>query len=69
MIGKTIRKLMIDKDVTAAAVAREAKCTRQNVTYVIDGRIKDTPVKGILARHLGKPVDELWPPNEARHRK
>jgi len=66
-IGKKIRKLMIDEEVTAAEIARKARCTRQNVTYVIDGVVKDSPVKKILARRLGKSVAELWPDaNEKR---
>ena len=60
-IGKKIRKLMIDADLTAAEIARKARCTRQNVTYVIDGKVKDSPVKKILAKRLGKSITDLWP--------
>lgn len=60
-IKKTIQKLMIDKDVTGAAIARKVGCTRQNVYHVIRGRQATPTIRQAIAEALGVRVSDLWP--------
>lgn len=60
-IKKTIQKLMIDKEVKGAAIAREVGCTRQNVYHVIKGRQATPKIRQAIADALGVQVSDLWP--------
>lgn len=58
---KTIKKLMIDKDVKGAEIARTVGCTRQNVYHVIKGRQATPKIRQAIAEALGVRVSDLWP--------
>ncbi len=58
---KKIQKLMIDKDVTGAEIARKVGCTRQNVYHVMIGRQVSPHIRQAIADSLGVQVSDLWP--------
>lgn len=58
---KRIQKLMIDRDVKGAAIARKVGCTRQNVYHVITGRQVSPHIRRAIAESLGVAVSDLWP--------
>lgn len=58
---KRIKKLMIDKDVKGAEIARAIGCTRQNVYHVITGRQVSPHIRQAIAESLGVRVSDLWP--------
>lgn len=63
---KTIKKLMIDKDVKGADIARKVGCTRQNVYHVITGRQATPHIRQAIAEALGVQVSDLWPDEKAK---
>ncbi|HVN97526.1 MAG TPA: helix-turn-helix transcriptional regulator [Syntrophorhabdaceae bacterium] len=65
---KKIQKLMIDKDVSGAMIARRIGCTRQNIYHVIRGRHATPNIRQAIAEALGVPISDLWPAKKPRRR-
>ena len=62
---KTIKKLLIDKDLKMADIARGYGCKRQTVWKVINGIIRSRMLEAYIARRLGARVGELFPSRKA----
>ena len=60
MNSKEILKLLIDRDVTAADIARDISCTRQMVHRVIKGELETPWVRRELAGRLGMTYRGMW---------
>jgi DNA-binding Xre family transcriptional regulator len=65
---KKILKLMIDKDVSGAMIARKVGCTRQNIYHVTSGRRAVPHIREAIARELGVQVSDLWPDERPRRK-
>jgi predicted transcriptional regulator len=63
--AKEIKKLLIDKDIRQADIARKAQVTRVAICRVISGDLGSARLKRIIANMLGKTVRELWPDDRA----
>ena len=59
--AKKIKKLMIDREVSGAQIARLVGCNRQNIYHVIEGRSKPSRIRRAIAEVLGVNVSDLWP--------
>jgi DNA-binding XRE family transcriptional regulator len=61
------RKLaMVDAEVTITDIATAAGVTRQTAWQVYRGKKQSRRVKETFARLVGRPVEELFPPDEKR---
>lgn len=58
--SKNIKKLLIDKDVSGAEIARIAGVERSAISHVIAGRSKSTRLRKAIADALKAEVDTLW---------
>ncbi|PKN16534.1 MAG: hypothetical protein CVU66_00590 [Deltaproteobacteria bacterium HGW-Deltaproteobacteria-23] len=59
--AKKIKKLMIDKGVSGAAIARKSGVERSAISHVIAGRSKSPLLRQSIAAALNVPIDKLWP--------
>jgi len=62
MTPKDRKKLLIDKDLTIAELARRIKRTRSWVAFTIHDRQTPRPTQEAIARELDVPVETLFPP-------
>jgi lambda repressor-like predicted transcriptional regulator len=56
-----IKKSLIDKRTTAAAIARNVGVHRSYITHVIAGRSKAPHMRQIIADALSQKIEDLWP--------
>jgi len=64
--AKKIKKLMIDKEVSGADIARRTGYTRQNVHHIINGKIRTPYLRQAIADALGCQVSDLWADEKPR---
>jgi transcriptional regulator with XRE-family HTH domain len=57
---KTIKHLLIDKDLTIADLARKINRSRVWTSYVINGHMKSPATRKAIAQALGARVEDLW---------
>ncbi len=57
---KTVKKLLIDKDMTVADLARCIGKSRVWTSYVVNGHIDSPAVRKAIANTLGASVADLW---------
>ena len=57
---KVIKKILIDKDLTIADLARKIGKSRIWTSYVVNGHIKSPEVREAKSRELGTRVEDLW---------
>lgn len=62
---KEIKKLLIDKDVTQAELARRLKISLAGINQVISGKRKTKHIQEGIARELGVKVGKLFPETRA----
>ncbi|RJQ21984.1 MAG: hypothetical protein C4560_02885 [Nitrospiraceae bacterium] len=62
---KKIKKLMIDKDVKPSMIADKAGVTRGAITRLLKGDLESERLKQVIAKMLGKKVEDLWPKGKA----
>jgi transcriptional regulator with XRE-family HTH domain len=55
-----VKKVLIDKELSIADLARLTGFTRGHLSGVINGRYKSERAKKIIALALGKDYRELW---------
>ena len=58
---KKIKKLLIDKDLSMADIARGYGCTRQTVSQIITGISRSRKLERYIAKRLGARLDDLFP--------
>lgn len=58
--SKKIKKLMIDKEISAAEIGRKHNVTRQSVVGVINGQWRSLRIERAIARALSVRYSELW---------
>ena len=58
---KTIKKLLIDLDLTVADLGAGYGCTPQMVSLVIHGNAKSKELEKHIARRLRRPLRDLFP--------
>lgn len=63
---KTIKKLLIDKDMTVADLARRIGKSRVWTSYVVNGHMKSPAVREAIAAVLDAQVEDLWGNNGDR---
>lgn len=63
---KDIKKLLIDKDLTIADLARKINRSRVWTSYVINGHMKSHETRKAIARELQTRVEDLWENNGKR---
>ncbi len=59
-MDKTIKKLLIDREITIADLARQTHYTRGHLSAIIHGRLDSPKAKRAISAALGKTVQELW---------
>jgi hypothetical protein len=64
--AKKIKKLMIDKDVRGADIARRIEVSKVMVTLTIAGKRKAYRVRKAIADALDVGVPDLWPDETCR---
>jgi cyanate lyase len=57
---KDIKKLLIDKDLTIAGLARKIGRSRVWTSYVINGHMQSPATRKAIAKELGTKVEDLW---------
>jgi transcriptional regulator with XRE-family HTH domain len=63
---KKIKKLIIDREVSGAEIARKINVDRSMISLTITGQRKSLRVRRAIADALGVAITELWP-DETRH--
>lgn len=63
-MGKAVKKILIDKELSIADLARMTGFTRGHLSGVINGRYESERAKKIIALALGKEFSELWKPEQ-----
>jgi DNA-binding Xre family transcriptional regulator len=63
---KTIKKLLIDKDMTMLDLARKIGKSRVWTSYVVNGHMKSPKVRKAIAKVLEVNVEDLWEQNNGR---
>ena len=48
--------------VTGAAIARDLGCRGSHVSMVLNGGRRSARVEGAIAKAIGRPVEEVFPP-------
>jgi lambda repressor-like predicted transcriptional regulator len=59
-MDKTIKKLLIDRELTIAALARKSGYTRSHLSAVIHGRVDSPKAQRAIAAALGVELEGFW---------
>ena len=57
---KAIRRLMVEKRLTGAALARLAGCKPQHISLVLNRGTCNITTAGLMADALGVDVEDIW---------
>ena len=60
-VTKKIKKMMIDRDISGAEIARRENVDRSLVNKVINNKTGSKRVRRAIARELRVDVSEFWP--------
>ncbi|MGD0397605.1 MAG: helix-turn-helix transcriptional regulator [Syntrophobacteraceae bacterium] len=63
-MGKEVKKILIDKGLSIADLARITGFTRGHLSGVINGRYKSERAQKVIALALRKDFSELWAPEQ-----
>ncbi len=58
---KEIKKLLIDQEISITELSRRIGISRTWVSLVINGHMKATETRKLIAAALGRKMQELWP--------
>ncbi len=64
MEPREIKALMMLNNITNASIAKKGKVTRTWVSLVLNNRRRSSRIRKLIAKAVGKPVHELWPPQK-----
>ena len=53
--------ILLEKDISAAEIARQAGVSRSAITYAMNGKIKSKKLRTAIARAIGAEIEDLWP--------
>ncbi len=65
---KEIKKLLIDQEITIVELARRIGKSRTWTSLVINGNMRSPATRSLIARALGKRVQDLWPEDNGNKR-
>ena len=60
-LKKKIRMILLEKEISAAEIARQAGVSRSAITYTMMGKIKSKKLRTAIARAIGVEIEDLWP--------
>lgn len=55
--------ILLEKDISAAEVARRAGVSRSAVTHTMKGVVKSKKIRKVISEIVEIPIEELWPAN------
>ena len=66
MTPKEIKILLLQNDITQAAIAKKLKVSRTSIHNVIKGIVESHRIKQAIASAVGMKVSELWPNKDGK---
>ncbi len=66
MTRKEIKRLLLDRDITVASLARRIHRCRSHTSQVLYGHETSRPTRRAIAQVLDVKVREIWPDNRRR---
>ncbi len=67
-LKKKIRMILLEKDISAAEIARRAGVSRSAITQTMKGIVKSKKLRTAIADAIGVKIEDLWPTNGNGHK-